>query len=45
MATAILPSFLGLDGQTSYSLENMPQSPPQLSTEERNKMTISKMMA
>ena len=36
----ILLSFLGLEGQTSSSLEDMPEPPPQLSTEEWKKMTM-----
>ena len=37
----MLRSFLGLEGQSSSSLEDMPWPPPQLSTEERKKMTMA----
>ena len=39
--TKVIPlSFLGLEGQTSSSLEDMPWPPPQLSTEDRKKITM-----
>ena len=40
MAMVVLLSFLGLEVQTSSSLEDMPGPPPQLSTEERKETTI-----
>ena len=40
MAMVILLSFLGLKGQTSSSLEDMPGPPPQLPTEEERKMVM-----
>ena len=33
-------SFLGLEGQISSSLEDMPGPPPQLSTQEEREMAI-----
>ena len=40
MTMVILLSFLGLEGQTSSSLEDMPWPPPQLSTEEGKQITM-----
>ena len=40
MTMVIRLFFLGLEGQTSSSLEDMPWLPPQLSTEDRKKITM-----
>ena len=40
MAMVILLSLLELEGQTPSALEDMPRSPPQLSTEAWKKMTM-----